>query len=143
MPIVQPKTAFCADMYISATRAMVSRGTPAPASISLHEHASICCSERREPFGVAGDEVRLVALALEDVLRDAGEQRKITADMRLHVEAGDAAAEQQAAGIAGHAKVHQTDFFGRVDDDDVAAAPPQRHQACAAGEDGSTPDCRR
>ena len=127
--MVQPKTTLVAAMYISAASAIDSRPTPAAASMSLHGVVSICPANVVEPFGVCVDERAVVAAAREHVLRDAGQQRDVSADVRLQVEAGDAAAEQHAARIARHAEIDEADLLRRIDDDDVAAAAAQRHQA--------------
>ena len=82
--------------------------------------------------------------AFEQHLGDAGQQRDVAADVRLHVQAGDLRAEQQAPRIAdGTRKLTRPSSFDRVDDDDVPAAAADRHQRCASAADGSTPGCRR
>ena len=78
--------------------------------MSLQLVASTCASEVVEALGVRVDEASVVAAAFEDVLGDAGQQREVAADVRLHVHAGDRRAEQQAPRIARHAEVHQPDF---------------------------------
>ncbi len=65
--------------------------------------------ERLEALGVPVDEGRIVAAAFEHALGDAGQQRDVAADVRLHVQAGDLRAEQQAAHVARHAEVDQAD----------------------------------
>ena len=42
---------------------------------------------------------------LVDPFGDAGQQGQVAADVRLHVQAGDLRAEQQAADVAGHAEI--------------------------------------
>ena len=128
MPIVHPITTLVADMYISATRAIVSRGTPA-LDLDIAPGCGLdLLPERREPFGVRSTNGR-VAAAFEHVFGDAGQQREIAADVRLHIEARDLAAEHQASWIARHTEVHEPDLLRRIDDDDVAAAAAHRHQA--------------
>ena len=65
---------------------------------------------------------------LDDPLGDAGQQRQIAADVRLHVQARDLRAEQQAPDVARHAEVDQPRLDDRIDDDHFPAAPPHVHQ---------------
>ena len=59
-------------------------------------------------------EKRFVVRAhFDDALGDAGEQRQVAADVRLHVEAGDLGAEEQAADVARHAEADQARFDDR------------------------------
>src|SRR5687767_9380151 len=64
-------------------------------------------SERREPLGVALDEVGRVTALLEYVFGHAGQQRKIAADVRLNVQTGNSTAEHQAPRIARHVEVYE------------------------------------
>ena len=104
-------------------------GNPGAGFDISHVVDSTCCSNAVEALGVALDEHGRVTAALEHVFGDAGQQRKIAADVRLDVQAGDPAAEHQAPRIAGHAEVDQPDLFRRIDDDDVAAAATHGHEA--------------
>ena len=89
-------------------------------------------------------EKRLVVRAhLDDALGDAGEQRQVAADVRLHVQAGDLAAEQQAPDVARHAESHQARLDDRVDDDHLPAAAADVPAASASAADGCWPGCRR
>ena len=90
MPIVQPKTALFADMYISATPAIGLAATRRRrARCRSHDVDSTCRQNVVEALGVLLDEGAIVTAALEQVLGDAGEQRDVAADVRLDVEAGD------------------------------------------------------
>ena len=89
IPIVQPITTLLADMYISATRAIVSRGTPALVSISSQVVDSTCRLNAVNPSVCCSTNSAVVTAAFEHVLGDAGQQRDVAADVRLHVKAGN------------------------------------------------------
>ena len=65
---------------------------------------------------------------LDDPLGDARQQGQVAADIRLHVQAGDLAAEKHAARIAGDAKIHHADFAHGIDHDHLPAAAADMHQ---------------
>ena len=64
----------------------------------------------------------IVRAEFDDAFGNAGKQRQVAADVRLHVHAGDVAAEQQATHVARHVESHQASFNDRIDDDHLAAA---------------------
>ena len=100
IPIVQPKTTFCADdVHVGEPARSCARSTPEPDSIALPVGRLDLRTERVEAFGVLVDEAVVTAAAFEHQLGDAGQQRDVAADVRLHVQAGDGGAEQQAAQV--------------------------------------------
>ena len=85
-------------------------------------------SIRVEFSGVFTD-VRLVdAAALEDDLRDPGQEGDVAADGRHEIEVGDAGAEEQAPHVARHLESYEPEFLERIDHDDLAATALDLHQ---------------
>ena len=70
-----------------------------------------------------------MGVELDDPFSNPREQGEITADVGLHVEAGDLCAEEQRAQITGHAEIDEARFHNRVDNDDLAPAPAYFHES--------------
>ncbi len=99
MPIVQPKTTSFAAMYISATSAIgLAADACRRARCRSHGVALDLPPNVSKPSVCCLDEGAVVTAALEHVFRDAGEEGDVAADVRLHVQAGDA--RSRTAGYA-------------------------------------------
>ena len=79
--------------------------TPLLATISSHDSFRKPRFELRPALAMVVEKRFVVCAHLDDALGDAGEQRQVAADVRLHVQAGDLGAEQQAPDVARHAEV--------------------------------------
>ena len=91
---------------------------------------STCRSNAAKPSVWLLDERAVVTAAFEHVLGDAGQQRKIAADVRLDVQARQSALpNSRLRGSLGTRKLTSPISFSRIDDDDVAAAAAHGHQA--------------
>ena len=88
--------------------------------------------ERGPVVAVTGQKRLVVSVHFDDAFGHAGEQREISADVRLHVQRRDLRPEEQADRIAGDAEVHQPRFDDGIDHDHMSAAAANvlecRHQ---------------
>jgi hypothetical protein len=79
-------------------------------------------------FGVTVNERRIVRLRFEHLFGDACEQCEVTADVRLHVHAGNVRAEEQTADVTGHTEVLQPQLLQRIDHNHLTATTTQLHE---------------
>ena len=122
MPIVQLKTTFLAAAYRVAISLISSLRQAALCDDFVPRHACEPRFELRPALAMVVEKCLIVRAHLDDALGDAGEHREVAADVRLDIERGDAAAEQQAFDIARHVEPHEAGFDDRVDGDDLTAA---------------------
>src|SRR5262245_52254937 len=85
--------------------------------------------ERWPTFAVVGKKPLVLRAELEGAFGDAMHKGRVSADVRLDIEAGDSAAEEKAAQVARYAEVHKARFAHRVDDNHLAPATAKVRQA--------------
>ena len=112
--------------------------------ISSHDSRSQPRRQLGPALAVAVEKRFVVRAHLDDPLGDAGEQRQVAADVRLHVQAGDLRCRTAGSATSlGTLKSHQARFDDRVDDDHLARRGGGRASACASAADDCWPGCRR
>ncbi len=90
-----------------------------------------CCglaTELFKSFGVLVEKRLILAATIQNFLRNSQQPRHVATDVGLHVTAGDFGTEQQTFHVAGNAKVHQSQFPDRIDNNHLPAATPNLHQ---------------
>ena len=75
---------------------------------------------------VGVQKVSVFAPQFQNPFCDSGQQRQVTSDIRLDIRARDFRPPQQAAWIAWDAKIDQTQFNRRIDDDHLTTTTANR-----------------